>query len=134
VQVWFDDKLAHNNNACRGRGAPGVCQDTFDVIVTSGVHRIIVGTWERGGGFGCALRSQKISHRLPRRIGTKRFRIADCHEAWNDASLVAVTEKVTRIVESQRRCLSRPAFALEQPRSPLIFIPSKRNAKSEGIP
>src|SRR4029450_5436710 len=49
VQVWMDDTLVHNNNACRARG---VCQDVVPITITQGVHRFAIGTWENNGGWG----------------------------------------------------------------------------------
>ena len=61
LQVWWDDQLVINNNACRGRGgcAGGACNDVGVVTVTPGCHRIIMGVWERAGGFGGSLRLQE---------------------------------------------------------------------------
>jgi hypothetical protein len=52
VQVWIDDQLAHNNNACRARG---VCQDIVPFTLKPGMHCIKIGTWENGGGWGSSL-------------------------------------------------------------------------------
>ena len=54
LQVWWDCDLVVNNNICRGRGTAGLCQDTVTVDVEPGVHRLIIGVWERGGGWGGA--------------------------------------------------------------------------------
>lgn len=60
VQVWWDTELVHNLSACRGRGTtadpPIRCQDLAGPVkVKPGVHRIAMGIWERGGGWGGSL-------------------------------------------------------------------------------
>jgi PKD repeat protein len=59
VQVWMDRQLAVNNNACRGRSLPPLCQDNARVTIQPGLHRIILGVWERAGGFGGSLGLKK---------------------------------------------------------------------------
>ena len=52
VQVWMDDIMVHNNNACRGRG---LCQDRAGIILEPGLHKFAIAAWERGGGWGLSL-------------------------------------------------------------------------------
>ncbi len=52
IQVWDNDQLAHNNNACRG---VVTCNDTPTYTVTPGVHCFKVGAWDRAGGWGIRL-------------------------------------------------------------------------------
>ena len=54
--IWFDNEIVHNVVGCQGRGAAGECQVLSPVTVEPGVHRILVGVWERAGGWGMALR------------------------------------------------------------------------------
>ena len=58
LQVWWDDEVVINNNACRPRGscAAGACDDVGVVTATPGFHRILMGAWERAGGWGNSLR------------------------------------------------------------------------------
>ena len=58
IQVWLDDKLAHNNNACRGRDI-NLCQDLVPITISKGPHRIAVGVWENGGGWGATFALQQ---------------------------------------------------------------------------
>ncbi len=60
VQVWWDEKLVHNQVACRGRDAPERCQDVAGpVTATPGIHRIALGIWEGWGGWGGSLGLQR---------------------------------------------------------------------------
>ena len=56
VQVLWNCDVVINNNVCRGRGTAGECQDTVTIDVEPGVHRIIIGVWERAGGWGGSVR------------------------------------------------------------------------------
>ena len=59
IQVWMDKRLALNNNACRGRSIPPLCQDNTRVTILPGLHRIILGVWDHTGGFGGSLGLKK---------------------------------------------------------------------------
>jgi hypothetical protein len=53
VQVWINDRLAHNNPSCRGRG---FCQDRIVIDdFQPGIYCIRMGVWENGGGWGGSL-------------------------------------------------------------------------------
>jgi hypothetical protein len=54
IQLWWDDELVINNNACRGRNNPpaGQCADLVPINVRPGTHRVLLGIWQRDGGFG----------------------------------------------------------------------------------
>ncbi|MBI4605996.1 MAG: hypothetical protein HY721_28865 [Planctomycetes bacterium] len=72
VQVWDNCDVAHNNNACRGRG---VCQDRVDHTITPGVHALRMGVWENGGGWGGSLGLIDAVSQLP---------ITDDPDVWPD--------------------------------------------------
>ncbi len=50
--VLLDTEVVVAKNVCRGRGQ---CQELTPVTVTPGLHRILMGVWERGGQFGASL-------------------------------------------------------------------------------
>jgi len=56
VQVWLDDRLVHNRNACRPHGR---CQDHVIASITPGPHRILLGVWNHTGDFRASVALQQ---------------------------------------------------------------------------
>jgi len=52
LQVWVDEQMVRNVSYCRGVGD---CQDRIPYTISPGFHRIVLGAWERAGGFGARL-------------------------------------------------------------------------------
>ncbi|HAK97220.1 MAG TPA: hypothetical protein DCM87_20080 [Planctomycetes bacterium] len=60
IAVKLDNVYVHANGACRGWGAAGEIQDLFPVLLPPGEHRLLVKTFEEGGGFGFRFRLHDI--------------------------------------------------------------------------
>ncbi len=58
ILVIVNGAIAWNHSIPRGDGGAGVVQDTFPVVINPGLNRIMVKTFEGGGGFVFRLRIQ----------------------------------------------------------------------------